>query len=135
MIGFFVLPIPQSILVVDDDVEIAALFKHTLQREGFEVVSFTNPLMAFEHLKTNSNKYSLIMTDLRMPNLNGLEFAKKIRIELDNNIVRIFLLTAFDVSDLASHKNYETAKIEQVIQKPIRLSLLKEILDKCLNIC
>jgi DNA-binding NtrC family response regulator len=43
--------LPLSILVVDDEIDIGLLLKQFLPRYGFNVVSFTNSLLAFEHLK------------------------------------------------------------------------------------
>ena len=51
-----------------------------LTREGYDVVSFTSQLLALEHFKNNSNGISLIITDLMMPGLNGIDFANKVRV-------------------------------------------------------
>ena len=41
------------------------------------VVCFNNPVTAFEHFKDNKEDYALVISDLRMPNLNGLDITKK----------------------------------------------------------
>ncbi|MDQ4073151.1 MAG: response regulator, partial [Thermoproteota archaeon] len=92
--------ITTSILVVDDEIYLATLFREFLAKAGYNAVVFTNPLLALEHFKNNPNRYSIIITDLRMPGMSGLELAKKIR-EL-NTPIKIFVVTAFDVSDLKS---------------------------------
>ena len=84
-----------SIIVVDDEIELATLFKTFLNQQGFNTISFVDPVLALEYFKETSDKHSLIITDLRMPGLNGLELAKKVR-ELNTNI-RIFLMTAFEM--------------------------------------
>ena len=119
---------PLSILIVDDEEELATLFKNFLEARSMDAVSFTNPLLAFEYFKDNQQKFSLVITDLRMPGMCGLEFANKIR-EL-NNSIKIFLITAFETADLESIETYQSAKIDRVIQKPIKLSILKNIIDK-----
>jgi two-component SAPR family response regulator len=58
----------------------------------------------------------------------GIEFANKIR-EL-NNSIKIFLITAFETADLESSETYRSAKIDRVIQKPIKLSVLNNIIDE-----
>lgn len=118
-----------SILVVDDEVDLGLLLKHFLQGLGYNVVSFTSSLLAFEHLKNSNNNYSLIITDLRMPGISGLELANRIRKELSLS-VKIFLITAFDISDINDNLEFQSAKIERIIQKPIKLSNLKKIISQ-----
>jgi CheY-like chemotaxis protein len=80
-----------SIIVVDDEPELATLFKAFLKNEGYEAVSFTDPVLALEYFKETAEKHSLIITDLRMPGICGIELAKSIR---EMNIkIRIFLMT------------------------------------------
>lgn len=122
---------PLSILIVDDESELATLFKNYFEAGGMDAVSFTNPLLAFECFKDNPQKFSLIITDLRMPGMCGLELAKKIR-EL-NNIVKIFLITAFDTNGLESSEIYQSARIDKILQKPIKLAVLKKIVEESLN--
>ena len=121
--------LPLSVLVIDDEVDIGLLLKQFLHNLGIHAVSFTCPLLAFEHLKNSHKKYSLIMTDLRMPGMSGIDFANKIRKELRSSI-KIFLITAFDISDLKDQSSYKLANIENVIQKPIKLSHLKKIINQ-----
>ena len=117
-----------SIIVVDDEIELATLFKTFLNQQGFNTISFVDPVLALEYFKETSDKHSLIITDLRMPGLNGLELAKKVR-ELNTNI-RIFLMTAFEIRDLENHVDFKIAKIDRLIQKPVRFSNLKEMINK-----
>jgi DNA-binding response OmpR family regulator len=118
-----------SVLIVDDEQELATLYREFLIGMGFDVVvSFTNPLMAFEHYRQCTDKYSIVITDLRMPGMNGIELANKIR-ELDSS-VKIILITAFDIADIESKWAVGTAKIDRVIQKPIKLSMLKKTINQ-----
>ena len=117
-----------SIIVVDDEIELATLFKTFLNQQGFNTISFVDPLLALEYFRETSDKHSLIITDLRMPGLNGLELAKKVR-ELNTNI-KIFLMTAFETRDLENHLDFKMARIDRLIQKPVRFSDLKEMINK-----
>ncbi len=121
--------LPLSILVVDDEVDIGLLLKQSLHGFGFNAVSFTSPLLAFEHLKHCPRNYSLIITDLRMPEMSGIDLSIKIRKELCSSI-KIFLITAFDISDLKDQSNFKLANIENIIQKPIKLAHLKKIINQ-----
>jgi YesN/AraC family two-component response regulator len=44
----------------------------------YDVSSFTDPLLAYEHIKENSNKYSLLIIDDKMPHVNGLFMVTKL---------------------------------------------------------
>jgi two-component system, cell cycle response regulator CpdR len=62
-----------------------------------------------------------------MPGMNGIELANKIR-EL-NSSVKIFLITAFDISDIQDSESYKQAKIDKIVQKPLKLASLKKIIE------
>lgn len=117
----------RSIIVVDDEIELATLYKEFLEKEGYNAVSFTDPVSAFEYFKETSDKHSMIITDLRMPGMCGIDLAKKIR-EINDKII-IFLMTAFDIKDLEDHPHFKFARIDRLIQKPIRLSDLREMIN------
>lgn len=59
-----------SIIVIDDEIDLASLFKEFLKKEGYNVVSFTDPELAFEYYAETANRHSLILTDLRMPGMS-----------------------------------------------------------------
>ena len=118
----------RSIIVVDDELELASLFKAFLKNEGYDVVSFTDPVLALEYFKETVGNHSLIITDLRMPGMCGIDLANKIR-EIDSKI-KIFLMTAFEIKDLEDIVlilNY--ARIDRLIQKPIHFSDLREMIN------
>jgi CheY-like chemotaxis protein len=119
---------PLTILIVDDEQELTTLYKEFVRTMGYDTVSFTNPLLALEHYKQRVDKYSIVITDLRMPGMNGIELANKIR-EL-NSSVKIFLITAFDIADIEGKWAVGTTKIDKVIQKPTKLSMLKKTIDQ-----
>jgi CheY-like chemotaxis protein len=121
------MPISRSIIVVDDELELATLFKAFLKNEGYDVVSFTDPVLALEYFKETADKHSLIITDLRMPGICGIDLAKSIR-EIDSKI-KIFLMTAFESKGLEDREDFKIARIDRLIQKPIRFSDLREMIN------
>lgn len=60
-----------SFLVVDDNQELANLYKEFIIQIGYDAISFTNPIIALEHYRQCLDKYSFILTDLRMPTCLG----------------------------------------------------------------
>ena len=103
------------------------IFLEFLRREGYDAISFTDPIMALEYFRETSSKHSLMITDMRMPDINGIDLAKNIR-EI-NNKIKIFLTTAFDAKDLKDYENYKIARIDRIIQKPIRFPDLREMIN------
>jgi CheY-like chemotaxis protein len=69
----------RSILVIDDEFEIVNPIKLSLQRQGITTYGFTDPLLALEHFKNNSNNINLILCDIRMPQMNGYELVRRIK--------------------------------------------------------
>jgi len=68
---------PLRIFVVDDDRVIASTLGMVLRREGFDVVSFTDPVEALRAVPTKAP--DLLITDVAMPSLSGIELAIKLR--------------------------------------------------------
>ena len=120
-----------SVLVVDDEIELANLFRTCLQKVGFETISFTDPRTALEYIKDNFNTYSLILTDLRMPHMSGLDLAVEIR-KLDEKI-KIVLITAFMTEDLIDDFKFKNAKIDRIVQKPVKLAELRNSVAQILK--
>jgi FixJ family two-component response regulator len=63
-----------------------------LEMNGFEVDAYTNPLSALSNFK--SDEYGFLILDIRMPNMNGFELYKKLKI-IDGN-VEVCFITAFE---------------------------------------
>ncbi len=122
---------PTSIMVVEDEKELASLFKAFLENMGYDTVTFTDPLMALEFFKQGTKEISLILTDLRMPQMSGIELAAEIR--KFNDKIKIILITAFMVEDLMISETYKLAKINEIVQKPVKIAALREIIDSVLQ--
>ncbi|HET8792828.1 MAG TPA: hypothetical protein VFM31_03460 [Nitrososphaeraceae archaeon] len=70
------LPIAFAVMVMEIE-EFVNLFNVFLERSGYDSISFTDPIVALEHFIKNRDKINMIITDLRMPNLNEIEIAIK----------------------------------------------------------
>ena len=69
----------KSIAIIVDDPDLLNIFSEALKMSGYDnVSSFTDPLLAYEHIKENSDKYSLLIIDDKMPNVNGLFLSTKL---------------------------------------------------------
>jgi DNA-binding NtrC family response regulator len=66
------------IAIVDNELDIVDLFKEALEMKGYYVSAFTNPLLALNHILKDPTRYSLIISDFRMPEMNGDELVTKL---------------------------------------------------------
>ncbi|TLY01201.1 MAG: response regulator, partial [Thaumarchaeota archaeon] len=66
----------RKIMVVDDEYDIVHVVRRHLEKWGFSVDTFTNPLFALQMFKDNPDRYSVALLDIRMPELNGIALAK-----------------------------------------------------------
>ena len=118
--GYRLLSSAHSILVVDDELDIVLIFKQALNRQGYTVFGFTDPLLALEHFKLNSSDYGLVIIDVRMPRMSGFELAANIKaIKPDAKVV---FMSAFEVSDLEF--SMPGVKINDFLRKPVNVKTL-----------
>ncbi len=66
-----------NILVVDDQLVMRNMFKNILEPEGYNITLAEDGSIAYN--KAMSNKYDIVLSDLYMPKLNGIELTKKLR--------------------------------------------------------
>jgi DNA-binding NtrC family response regulator len=121
------------VAIIDDELDITVLFRDAIRGiRGISIFTFTNPIMALEHFKINRKDYPLIVSDLRMPGINGIELLKRIK-EL-NPLVRTVLMTAFEFDDELFQQCAEKQIINGFLQKPILLKDLVKEVDNQLHI-
>ena len=121
---------PQTrLLVVDDEPDIVHVLKLGLQQNGFLVDGFTNPEEALQSLKSNAESYCLVLSDVRMPGLTGIQLAKRVK-EINPN-VKVVLMTAFEIRDNEFSKVFPSTRVDGFVQKPIGI---RELTNKILNI-
>jgi DNA-binding NtrC family response regulator len=121
---------PQTrLLVVDDEPDIVHVLKLGLQQNGFLVDGFTNSEEALQSLKSNAESYCLVLSDVRMPGLSGIQLAKRVK-EINPN-VKVVLMTAFEIRDNEFSKVFPSTRVDGFVQKPIGI---RELTNKILNI-
>ena len=117
------------LLVVDDEPDIVYVLKLGLQQNGFLVDGFTNSEEALQSLKSNAESYCLVLSDVRMPGLSGIQLAKRVK-EINPN-VKVVLMTAFEIRDNEFSKVFPSTRVDGCVQKPIGI---RELTNKILNI-
>ena len=113
--------------IVDDELDITQPYQDSIYGHinGISVVCFNNPVTALEHFIENKKDYALVISDLRMPNLNGLDLLSKIK--MINPNVRTILVSAYEVKeDKVFQKYMKDGTIDLFIEKPIPIDWLRQ---------
>jgi DNA-binding NtrC family response regulator len=110
-----------SILLVDDELDIVNSVKRWLKADGFNVHGFTNPMHALEYFQINYDKIDLVLSDIRMPGMNGYELVKKIKAIRPE--IKVVFMTALEFTEDMS-KILPSIKIDGFMLKPGRIESL-----------
>jgi DNA-binding response OmpR family regulator len=117
-----------KILLVDDDFDIALSFKIGLEDHGFIVDVFNDAQEA--SINFRKNKYDLLLLDIRMPKLNGIEFYLKMK-EIDDK-AKVCFITASETYFYENliNKIFNLLSTRSLFRKPIKLKELIKALEK-----
>ena len=122
----------KSILVVDDEIEIQRLFKQRfrkrIQAKELDFIFASNGLEAIEILK-ESNCISMVLTDIRMPEMDGLSLISKLA-ELDQNLKAVVVSAYGDMQNIRMAMNYGAFDF---VTKPIDFEDLEITINKTLT--
>jgi len=116
-----------NILVVDDDKGIREILEIVLTQEGYEVTSIEDGIKALA--KCRRQKYDLIITDLKMPKMDGIEFLKAVKEISPESLV--ILITAFASGETAVKAMQEGAY--DYLEKDFDIEDLKSIIQNALE--
>ena len=117
--------VPQvRILVIDDDKAICEYVTTILEKDGMSVMSLTNPLEAEEEVRNGS--YHMIILDLMMPKMDGIEVLKRIR-KVDSDVA-VVIFTGYPNLESA----VATMKLDAVdyITKPFQVEELRAVVER-----
>jgi CheY-like chemotaxis protein len=109
-----------KIMLVDDDLDIILTYKAFLTSEEYSVDTFTDSIEALTHfIKMKRSYYDLVITDVRMPGINGLQLYQKLK-AIDDSVKVIFVSALNGTKELVSLLNdvYPDNNIS-IIRKPI----------------
>ncbi|HEY0579524.1 MAG TPA: response regulator [Candidatus Nitrosocosmicus sp.] len=106
-----------NILLIDDDKDILFTFTAIIEGEGYKTISFSDPQKALNHFSQMSPyHYDLIVMDIRMPGINGIQLYSKLKVM--NPDIKVLFLSALDaVEELLSI--FSDIKSSEIIRKPI----------------
>jgi len=117
----------KRILVVDDEENARIALSKILTREGYEVASAGNGCEALNYLR--GKEVELIITDINMPEMNGLAFLRELsRSHPDSNVI---MVTAY--GEVESYIEAMNLGAYEYINKPVKIDELKKIICKIFN--
>jgi DNA-binding NtrC family response regulator len=107
----------QLLSVVDDESDIMSLFTDALSQIGdTSVFGFVDSILALEHFRLHQLDYCLILSDYRMPIMDGVELLK--RVKAINPLVKTILISVYAVND----EVFEQCNcVDAILQKPITI--------------
>ncbi len=116
-----------QLLIVDDDLSLREFLTIFLRKDGHDIEVAANGVRALELLEQRS--FDLVMTDVRMPRMGGLDLLDAIR---ERKIkTQVIVMTAFSSTDIALEAMRKGAY--DYIVKPFQLAEVKVIVQKCLE--
>jgi CheY-like chemotaxis protein len=105
----------ERILFVDDEEAIVFMTQQTLERLGYQVTSRTSSVEALEAFRAKPDEYDLVITDMTMPNMTGVELTSKL-LEIRPDIP-IIICTGF--STIIDKNRAKAVGIREYVMKPI----------------
>lgn len=118
-------------MVVDDEHDIANLIKLGLEKYGFEVEAFSEPLKALEYYK-KEGQYDLALLDVRMTPINGFELYR--RLQTIDKKLRVCFMTAFEMYIDEFKRVFPKIKVDCFVDKPVRIEKLVQIVNSQLEL-
>ncbi len=122
-------PNDKMILVVDDDDGVRSLVRAVLRRHGHNVDTARDGAEALQKIKQDG--YSLILLDLMMPKIDGLEVMRKIE---DEGIVSEALIVVMTAADDSLIAQLDRRRVHGVIRKPFDIEELAEIVTESIDV-
>jgi DNA-binding response OmpR family regulator len=117
------------VLLVDDEPDLNLAVKIVLEENGFQVDTFTDPLLALENFRKEAGMYDLLMLDIKMPNMSGFELYKQIK-KIDDK-VKVCFLTAGEMDyEQFRRELFPALDKNCYIQKPIDTEMLIRRLNR-----
>jgi len=118
--------------IVDDDSDISMIFADALRGiDGISVFTFNDSLEALKHFTNNKEEYILVICDLMMPRLDGLDLVKKIKKLRPKT--RTMIISGYEIEPGELQIDINKGIIDKIIQKPISMNGLRQEVKNQIN--
>ena len=116
----------KRIMVVDDEKDVATMFRLGLERNGFSVQVFNDPLEALSNFRPDY--YDLLLLDVRMPSMSGFELCREIRKQ--DKAAKVCFISAFEVLQDEMKKYLPDEEGKCIVKKPVSMKELVRIINE-----
>ncbi|MFH2060243.1 MAG: ATP-binding protein [Pseudomonadota bacterium] len=120
----------ERILLVDDEEMIVKMEKQVLERLGYHVTTRTGSTEAFEAFKANPSKFDLIISDMTMPGMTGVQLCNEIKKIRPG--IPVIICSGF--SDQINEETSKKLGIQGYVMKPVIIREIAKIIREVLNI-
>jgi CheY-like chemotaxis protein len=119
-----------NILLIDHEKDSLRFVQKYLENKGAHVSAYSDPSLALQNFMKNNNSndnsyYDLIISDIKMPEMNGIELVSNIR-KMNKDIPVILMTASSGISD-TDHSILNFLNIKDIIAKPVKL---KDLIEK-----
>ncbi|NTW98992.1 MAG: response regulator [Geobacteraceae bacterium] len=115
----------KTILIVEDEDQLSFFFRKLMEGEGYNVITASNGQEAVDSYKTNPDRIDMVLMDIKMPVMSGIEAHKELK-QIDP-CVPVLLMSAY------TQESLEGIATSYFIRKPMRPSELLNAISEVLN--
>ncbi len=112
----------KAIAVIEDEIDVLNLYQEVLENEGYTVFAYNDPIEAINNIQQMPEEFGLVISDYRMPLINGFEVCAKL-IDL-NPELKVVIISAFDLMEEDRNPKFT------FINKPITIAKLISVVNE-----
>lgn len=112
----------KAIAVIEDEIDVLNLYQEVLENEGYTVFAYNDPIEAINNIQQMPEEFGLVISDYRMPLINGFEVCAKL-IDL-NPELKVVIISAFDLMEEDRNPKFT------FINKPITIAKLNSVVNE-----
>jgi DNA-binding NtrC family response regulator len=117
---------PKRVLIVDDNPHMSTLLCEMLEVFDYKAVRASDGSQALQELE--KGEFAMVITDMRMPNMSGMELLKKVK--ANHPRLPVVLISGYSVSEMESH--IDDVKPDGFLGKPLMMSDIERLLNTLL---
>lgn len=118
----------KTVMVVDDDRDILTVATRGLERAGFRVHGFADPILALQHVEGGCENCTVMVADIRMPAMSGFQLVRRVK-ELRPDL-KVIMMTAFEVNKPEFDAVFPSTTVDKIMQKPFPVSQLTDSVEE-----